>query len=237
MSRHDTVAGTRGTLVDPVILHALQAANTTRTVSLTRQAAFPGLDTQSLVSLARVIARGYDRLVTVNLCGQRLCAESCAALCRAAHDGASFRVLDCGDCDIGDTAASALADLIILNDNLQRVYLPNNRIRTEGATALAGALIARPGERLKTVDLSFNPLIGNGGACALAAALRTTAPEELRISHCGACVERPVALVKPLQRKDSLNKLHLDGNALRAATQLLLAKLATEADVTLTLFS
>jgi Ran GTPase-activating protein (RanGAP) involved in mRNA processing and transport len=153
------------------------------------------------------------------------------------HDGASFRVLDCGDCDIGDTAASALADLIILNDNLQRVYLPNNRIRTEGATALAGALIARPGARLKTVDLSFNPLIGNGGACALAAALRTTAPEELRISHCGVCDEGAVALGKQLKRKDSLKKLHLDGNALRAETQLLLAKLATEADVTLTLFS
>ena len=76
--------------------------------------------------------------MTVNLSGQRLDVAACRALSRAAADGASFRVLDCGDCGVGDAGAAELAEVLILNARLERLYAPSNGVGREGAECFAG---------------------------------------------------------------------------------------------------
>jgi len=129
-------------------------------------------------------------------------------LCRAAADGASFRVLDCGDCGIDDTGATALADLLILNNNLQRMYLNMNDVTEKGARALAAALAARPGLKLLTLDLSDNVGMGNVSAPAF----------KDRVS---------------LKENDGIKRLHLGRIDLGPETKLLLAKVAVQGDVKL----
>jgi hypothetical protein len=165
-------------------LRALDS-DATRTVNLTRRADAPSLETPSLVSLARAIARA-ECVVTVNLSGQRLDVAACHALARAAADGASFRVLDCGDCGIGDAGAAELAEVLILNARLERLYAPANGIGRDGADAVAAGAEARLGPRLRTLDLSDNEELGDAGAIALARVCRPeVAPSELRLAACG----------------------------------------------------
>lgn len=161
--------------------------------------------------------------------------ESCHSLCRAAADGASFRVLDCGDCGIDDTGATALADLLILNNNLQRMYLNMNDVTEKGARALAAALAARPGLKLLTLDLSDNVGMGNDSAVALAAACRATAPVEIRISNCGIADVSALAFKDrvSLKENDGIKRLHLGRIDLGPETKLLLAKVAVQGDVKL----
>ena len=165
-------------------LRALES-DVARTVNLTRRADAPSLGTPSIASLARAIARA-ECVVTVNLSGQRLDVAACHALSRAAADGASFRVLDCGDCGVGDAGAAELAEVLILNARLERLYAPSNGVGREGAEAVAAGASARPGPRLRTLDLSDNEALGDAGAIALAGACRPeVAPSELRLAACG----------------------------------------------------
>ena len=165
-------------------LRALDS-DATRTVNLTRRANASSLETPSLVSLARAIARA-ECVVTVNLSGQRLDVAACHALARAAADGASFRVLDCGDCGVGDAGAAELAEVLILNARLERLYAPANEIGRDGADAVAAGAEARLGPRLKTLDISDNEELGDAGAIALARVCRPeVAPSELRLAACG----------------------------------------------------
>ena len=77
-----------------------------RTVNLTRRADAPSLGT-SIASLARAVASRC--VVTVNLSGQHLDVAACRAVARR-RGRASFRVLDCGDCGVGDAGAAELAE-------------------------------------------------------------------------------------------------------------------------------
>jgi Ran GTPase-activating protein (RanGAP) involved in mRNA processing and transport len=216
--------------------------NTMRTVNLTRCADSPSLDAPSLVSLARAIARA-DRVVTVNLSGQPLDVSACHALSRASADGASFRVLDCGDCALGDAGVTELADVLILNASLEQLYVPNNDIGKAGAKALSSALLARPGPRLNALDLSDNANVGDEGAIALAAACQTgrsarAAPIELRLSGCGIGDAGAEAFGRALLACDGKNQgvhfLCLDRNdALSPSTRVRLAGIARETEVKL----
>ena len=212
----------------------------TRTVNLTRRADAPSLDTPSLVSLARAIARA-ECVVTVNLSGQRLDVAACHALSHAAADGASFRVLDCGDCGVGDVGAAELAEVLILNARLERLYAPSNGVGREGAEAVAAGASARPGPRLRTLDLSDNEALGDAGAIALAGACRPeVAPSELRLAACGIGDAGARALAGtffPSRNNDQTSALALHRNPrVSAAARLDVATAAREAGVRLTVF-
>lgn len=223
-------------------LRALDS-DTTRTVNLTRRADASFLETPSLVSLARAIARA-ECVVTVNLSGQRLDVAACHALARAAADGASFRVLDCGDCGVGDAGAAELAEVLILNARLERLYAPANGIGRDGADAVAAGAEARLGPRLKTLDLSDNEELGDAGAIALARVCRPeVAPSELRLAACGIGDAGARALAGAFfpSRKDTRRaekKLALDRNPrVSAAARLEVATAAREAGVKVFVFS
>ena len=224
------------------VASALRAldSDATRTVNLTRRADVPPLDTPSLISLARAIARA-ECVVTVNLSGQRLDVAACHALSRAAADGASFRVLDCGDCGVGDAGAAELAEVLILNARLERLYAPSNGVGREGAEAVAAGASARPGPRLRTLDLSDNEALGDAGAIALAGACRPeVAPSELRLAACGIGDAGARALAGtffPSRNNDQTSALALHRNPrVSAAARLDVATAAREAGVRLTVF-
>lgn len=223
-------------------LRALDS-DATRTVNLTRRANASSLETPSLVSLARAIARA-ECVVTVNLSGQRLDVAACHALARAAADGASFRVLDCGDCGVGDAGAAELAEVLILNARLERLYAPANGIGRDGADAVAAGAEARLGPRLKTLDLSDNEELGDAGAIALARVCRPeVAPSELRLAACGIGDAGARALAGAFfpSQKDTRRaekKLALDRNPrVSAAARLEVATAAREAGVRVFVFS
>ena len=181
--------------------------------------------------------------MTVNLSGQRLDVAACHALARAAADGASFRVLDCGDCGIGDAGAAELAEVLILNARLERLYAPANGIGRDGADAVAAGAEARLGPRLRTLDLSDNEKLGDAGAIALARVCRPeVAPSELRLAACGIGDAGARALAGAFfpSRKDTrrASALALHRNPfISAAARLEVATAAREAGVKVFVFS
>ena len=178
--------------------------------------------------------------MTVNLSGQRLDVAACHALSRAAADGASFRVLDRGDRGVGDAGAAELAEVLIPNARLERLYAPSNGGARRRRSRAAGAS-ARPGPRLRPLDLSDNEALGDAGAIALAGACRPeVAPSELRLAACGIGDAGARALAGtffPSRNNDRTSALALHRNPrVSAAARLDVATAAREAGVRLTVF-
>jgi len=153
-------------------------------------------------------------------------------------------VLDCGDCGVGDAGAAELAEVLILNARLERLYAPANEIGRDGADAVAAGAEARLGPRLKTLDLSDNEELGDAGAIALARVCRPeVAPSELRLAACGIGDAGARALAGAFfpSRKDTRRaekKLALDRNPrVSAAARLEVATAAREAGVKVFVFS
>lgn len=88
-----------------------------------------------------------SHLASLNLQGNEVKDEGCAAICDALMDGGntSMRVLNLGKNDIGDDGACACAELIERSHTLRTIALDRNRITDEGGEALAVGLKGSPG--------------------------------------------------------------------------------------------
>jgi Ran GTPase-activating protein (RanGAP) involved in mRNA processing and transport len=111
---------------------------------------------------------------------------------------------------IGDVGVKALTCALKGNSTLEQLYLGQNNIGIEGATALASALKLNT---LVNLDLSFNS-IGDEGVVALADALKcNTTLTELRLENCRIGDSGGAALLHVLKHYNtSLGYLSLDDN-------------------------
>jgi NLR family CARD domain-containing protein 3 len=134
------------------------------------------------------------------------------------QDDPSLTILMLNGAGIGNTGATLLADAISRNTHLVVLFLDHNEISASGATALAPALARHP--TLEFVYLSYNH-IGDSGASAIANSLTTNHSRRLRVLKMTVCnigVEGAVQLANMLcSNTTALQKLDLDGNAIRSA--------------------
>lgn len=140
-----------------------------------------------------------------------------------------MRVVICGRNRLENGSAQAWADAFAEHGTLEEVRMPQNGIRMEGVTALAGGLKKNPG--LQVIDLQDNTFTADGEVSGVEAWSEALAswPElrELNLSDCVLSGEGEVPALLSTLAEGSNPKLHtlqLQNNNLETTTFELLAK-------------
>ena len=154
-------------------------------------------------------------------------------------EDSSLTSVELRNAGIDDSGAGKLAHALQINTVVTDLVLNCNDITDQGARAL-GSLLEGSTSSLRRLSLRDNP-IGDGGASALAAALRTNPHmTALSLPFCGVSDEGAAALAGALRSPTcALVELHLNGNQISdvGAKQLAAALLANANASSLTALS
>ncbi|CAM9440554.1 unnamed protein product, partial [Choristocarpus tenellus] len=136
----------------------------------------PPSSSSSPTTSTSVRKEGIRRLL---LTGNHVGDAGARALASALRKNCQLEILDLTMCRIGDEGAKVLTDALLSNTKLRELRLGYNKISEIGVTALSKLFRESQEGRLEVLDLSGN-MVGDGGACALASALRGSSSRKRR---------------------------------------------------------
>ncbi len=135
-----------------------------------------------------------------------------AFIAEGLKQNSSLRVLDLGDCGIGDQGVRLLGDALVVTHSLKELKLRGNAITGVGGAAVLGEMLQR-NSTVEVLGLSRNPQLSDAGVFFIAEGLKQNS--SLRVLALGACSisdEGVRSLGDALVVNDSLKELNLQSN-------------------------
>jgi len=133
---------------------------------------FNKFDGKAIRLLTSMISQcsGIETLV---LDGNALTPEDMRCISHALRRHPSAQLLSLSSCALNDASMEFVAFCLKSNKNITRLDLSCNAITQEGLEMLSSAFRAGAGRTLVSLDISYNPHLGEAGALALARAFET----------------------------------------------------------------